>query len=80
MKGAAAASGPLGPGLAILASMVAGNAGAAWAKHLCPLVGAPGGTAGDGVAAAGLPRTQPGPPTRVAGAAPRGGAEMGAAR
>ncbi|MGI4720059.1 MAG: EamA family transporter [Janthinobacterium lividum] len=35
----------LGPGLAILASMVSVNAGAAWAKHLFPLVGAQGVTA-----------------------------------
>ena len=37
--------GALGPGLAILASMVSVNAGAAWAKHLFPLVGAQGVTA-----------------------------------
>lgn len=45
MRDAPAASGPLGPGLAILASMVSVNAGAAWAKHLFPLVGAQGVTA-----------------------------------
>lgn len=39
------AAGPLGPGLAILASMVSVNAGAAWAKHLFPLVGSQGVTA-----------------------------------
>ena len=37
--------GAFGPGLAILASMVSVNAGAAWAKHLFPLVGAQGVTA-----------------------------------
>jgi inner membrane transporter RhtA len=45
VRDAPAASGPLGPGLAILASMVSVNAGAAWAKHLFPLVGAQGVTA-----------------------------------
>lgn len=45
-KGVAAGQGgPLGPGLAILASMVSVNAGAAWAKHLFPLVGSQGVTA-----------------------------------
>ncbi len=43
--GAQAGSGTLGPGLAILASMVSVNAGAAWAKHLFPLVGSQGVTA-----------------------------------
>ncbi len=43
--GAQAGSGTLGPGLAILASMVSVNAGAAWAKHLFPLVGSLGVTA-----------------------------------
>lgn len=43
--GAQASSGTLGPGLAILASMVSVNAGAAWAKHLFPLVGSQGVTA-----------------------------------
>ena len=43
--GAPAGSGTLGPGLAILASMVSVNAGAAWAKHLFPLVGSQGVTA-----------------------------------
>lgn len=43
--GAQAAGGTLGPGLAILASMVSVNAGAAWAKHLFPLVGSQGVTA-----------------------------------
>ena len=45
MKTAVATPGALGPGLAILASMVSVNAGAAWAKHLFPLVGAQGVTA-----------------------------------
>lgn len=39
------AAGTLGPSLAILASMVSVNAGAAWAKHLFPLVGSQGVTA-----------------------------------
>ncbi|WP_371846435.1 EamA family transporter [Massilia alkalitolerans] len=43
--GAQAGGGTLGPGLAILASMVSVNAGAAWAKHLFPLVGSQGVTA-----------------------------------
>lgn len=42
---APAAAGTLGPSLAILASMVSVNAGAAWAKHLFPLVGSQGVTA-----------------------------------
>ncbi len=47
MKPQAEAQAPstLGPGLAILASMVSVNAGAAWAKHLFPLVGSHGVTA-----------------------------------
>ncbi|WP_036248502.1 EamA family transporter [Massilia sp. BSC265] len=44
-SGAQAGNGALGPGLAILASMVSVNAGAAWAKHLFPLVGSQGVTA-----------------------------------
>lgn len=43
--GAQAGGGTLGPSLAILASMVSVNAGAAWAKHLFPLVGSQGVTA-----------------------------------
>lgn len=43
--GTGGAGDTLGPGLAILASMVSVNAGAAWAKHLFPLVGAQGVTA-----------------------------------
>lgn len=43
--GVQAGGGTLGPGLAILASMVSVNAGAAWAKHLFPLVGSQGVTA-----------------------------------
>ncbi|WP_020651564.1 EamA family transporter [Massilia niastensis] len=38
-------AGALAPGLAILASMVSVNAGAAWAKHLFPVVGSAGVTA-----------------------------------
>lgn len=45
LAGAQAGGGTLGPGLAILASMVSVNAGAAWAKHLFPLVGSQGVTA-----------------------------------
>ncbi len=45
MKQDAGAGSRLGPGLAILASMVSVNLGAAWAKHLFPLVGSQGVTA-----------------------------------
>ncbi|VXB37063.1 Threonine/homoserine exporter RhtA [Massilia sp. 9I] len=45
MKQDAGAGSSLGPGLAILASMVSVNLGAAWAKHLFPLVGSQGVTA-----------------------------------
>src|SRR4051812_34178945 len=45
MPGESAPYRPLAPGLAILASMLSVNFGAAYAKHLFPLVGSAGVTA-----------------------------------